>query len=75
MASQADEVVLYALIRRQSRAGLSARAIERRHRVGRRTVAAVMMSAWPEPRKKLRQRGSRLDPFKSAIDEMGLAAG
>jgi transposase len=70
VASQAEKVALYALIRRESRAGLSARAIERKHRVSRRTVAAALASAWPEPRKRLRPRGSRLDPFKPVIDEM-----
>ncbi len=70
MASQADKVALYALIRRESRAGLSGRAIERKHRVSRRTVARALASAWPEARKELPARGSRLDPFKGAIDEM-----
>ena len=70
MASQADKVALYALIRRESRAGLSGRAIERKHRVSRRTVARALASAWPEARKELPARGSRLDPFKDAIDEM-----
>jgi hypothetical protein len=31
-------------------------------------VAAALQSAWPEPRKKLAKRGSRLDPCKEAID-------
>jgi hypothetical protein len=60
MASQAQKVALYALIRRKSRAGLSARAIERKHRVSRLTVAAAL--AWPEPRKKLQPRGSARSP-------------
>ena len=70
MASQADKVALYALIRRESRAGMSARAIERKHHVSRRTVARALASAWPEPRKELAPRGSRLDAFKDAIDQM-----
>ena len=70
MASQADKVALYALIRRQSRAGLSGRAIEREHRVSRRTVARALASAWPEPRRQPAPRGSRLDGFKDAIDAM-----
>jgi len=45
VASQADKVALYAVIRRESRAGMSARAIERKHRVSRRTVAKALASA------------------------------
>ena len=70
MASQADKVALYALIRRESRAGLSGREIERKHRVSRRTVAKALASAWPDARKEMESRGSRLDPFKGAVDEM-----
>jgi transposase len=70
VASQADKVALYALIRRESRAGMSGRAIERKHRVSRRTVAKALASAWPEPRRELPRRSSRLDPFTGAIDQM-----
>jgi len=52
VASQADEVALYAAIRRDSRDALSGRAIERKYRVSRRTVTAALASAWPQPRKK-----------------------
>jgi transposase len=64
------KVELYAAIRRDSRAGMSARAIERKYRVGRRTIIKALASAWPEPRKKPARRASKLDPFKPAIDEM-----
>ncbi len=64
------KVELYAAIRRDSRAGMSARAIERKYRVGRRTIIKALASAWPEPRKKPPRRASKLDPFKLAIDEM-----
>jgi transposase len=64
------KVELYAAIRRDARAGMSARAIERKYRVGRRTIIKALASAWPEPRKKPPRRASRLDPFKPAIDEM-----
>jgi transposase len=64
------KVELYAAIRRDSRAGMSARAIERKYRVGRRTIIKALASAWPEPRKKPPRRASKLDPFKPAIDEM-----
>ena len=64
------KVELYAAIRRDARAGMSARAIERKYRVGRRTIIKALASAWPEPRKKPPRRASKLDPFKPAIDEM-----
>jgi len=70
VASQADKVALYALIRRESRAGLSGREIERKHRVSRRTVAKALASAWPEPRRGLPARASGLDRFKETIDQM-----
>jgi transposase len=64
------KVELYAAIRRDARAGMLARAIERKYRVGRRTIIKALASAWPEPRKKPPRRTSKLDPFKPAIDEM-----
>jgi transposase len=64
------KVELYAAIRRDARAGMSARAIGRKYRVGRRTIIKALASAWPEPRKKPPRRASKLDPFKPAIDEM-----
>jgi hypothetical protein len=63
-----SKVELNAAIRRDVRAGLSGRAIERKHGVGRRTVVAAMSSAWPAPRKKLPRRVSKLDPFKPVVD-------
>ena len=48
----ASKVELYAAIRRDVRAGTSARAIERKHGVGRRTIVKAMSSAWPGPRKE-----------------------
>lgn len=65
-----SKVELYAAIRRDARAGMSGRALERRYGVGRRTVIKALSSAWPEPRKTLPPRASKLDPFKPAIDEM-----
>jgi predicted transcriptional regulator len=70
MASQADRVALYAAIRRESRAGVSAREIERKLRVSRRTVAKALAGDWPTPRKKLPSRSAQLNPYRSAIDEM-----
>ncbi|MCQ6468615.1 IS21 family transposase, partial [Vibrio parahaemolyticus] len=46
---------------------------ERKHGVGRRTVVKALESAWPEPRKKLPPRASKLDPFKPVIDAILLA--
>jgi transposase len=68
MTTLGSRVELFAAIRRDARAGLSNRALQRKHGVGYRTVAAALQSAWPEPRKKLAKRGSRLDPYKEAID-------
>lgn len=68
-----SKVELYAAIRRDARAGMSGRALERKHGVGRRTVVKALGSAWPEPRKKLPPRASKLDPFKPVIDAILLA--
>jgi len=66
-----SRVELYAAIRRDSRAGgLSGRELARKYRVGRRVVALALSSAWPEPRKALPPRGSRLDPCKAEIDRI-----
>jgi transposase len=64
-----SKVELYAAIRRDARAGMSGRAIEKKYRVGRRTIIKALSSAWPEPRKQLPPRASKLDPFKPTIDE------
>jgi hypothetical protein len=65
-----SKVELYAAIRRDARAGMSGRAIEKKYRVGRRTIVSAMASAWPEPRRQLPPRAWKLDPFKPAIDEI-----
>jgi transposase len=66
-----SRVELYAAIRRDSRVdGLSSRELAGKYRVGRRVVALALSSAWPEPRKKLPPRASRLDPCKAAIDRI-----
>lgn len=65
-----SKIELYAAIRRDARAGLSGRVIERKHGVGRRTVAKAVASVWPGPRKSVAPRPSKLDPFKPVIDEM-----
>src|SRR5262249_46136713 len=65
-----SKIELFAAIRRDLAAGMSGRAIEEKYRVGRRTVRAAMVSALPPPRKAMPPRGSKLDPFKPAIDEI-----
>ncbi|MEU8301796.1 hypothetical protein AB0C04_31480 [Micromonospora sp. NPDC048909] len=47
--SKAD---LFAAIRRDSRAGLSMRALARKYQVSRRTVRSALSSGWPAPRKQ-----------------------
>lgn len=65
-----SKVDLYAAIRRDSRQGLSNRALQRNYGVGFLTAQKALSSAWPEPRKPLPPRATRLDPFKPLIDEM-----
>jgi hypothetical protein len=65
-----SKVELYAAIRRDARAGLSGRALERKYHVGRPTVVKAMASARPPPRKQPPPRSSKLDPFKPVIDEI-----
>ena len=65
-----SKVDLYAAIRRDSRAGLSSRALQRKYGVGFRTMEKALTSVWPEQRKKLPPRQTRLDPFKPVIDEI-----
>lgn len=49
---------------------MSNRALQRKYGVGFRTVKAAMESVWPEPRKQLPPRKTRLDAFKPVIDQM-----
>jgi transposase len=63
-----SKVELYAAIRRDARAGLSGRAIQRKHGVTWRTVSKALASAWPQPRKQYPPRVSKLDGFKPVID-------
>lgn len=55
-----SKVNLYAAIRRDAKAGLSSRALQRKYGVGFLTVQKALTSAWPEPRKKLPPRPTRL---------------
>ena len=70
MSASGSKVELYAAIRRDARAGLSGRALERKYRVGWRTVRMALASAWPEQRKSYPRRASRLDPYKGVVDEI-----
>ncbi|WP_405531048.1 IS21 family transposase [Streptomyces canus] len=68
-----SKVELYAALRRDAREGMSNRALERKYRVGWRTVQKALSSAWPQPREPYAPRRSKLDPFKPVIDQMLLA--
>ncbi|MFF9457346.1 hypothetical protein [Streptomyces flaveolus] len=63
-----SKVDLYAAIRRDARTGMSLRALMRKYGVGYETVQRALISALPEPRKKMRPRATRLDPYKPVID-------
>ncbi|MCX5357683.1 hypothetical protein OG864_02875 [Streptomyces sp. NBC_00124] len=65
-----SKVELYAALRRDAREGMSNRALERKYRVGWRTVQKALSSAWPQPREPYAPRRSKLDPFKPVIDQM-----
>jgi transposase len=65
---QMSKVELYAAIRRDHRAGVTMRELERKYNVGWRTVRKAVDSTWPEPRKPLPPRPSALDPYKAVID-------
>lgn len=70
MAHTQFRVELYAAIRRDARAGMTEREIQRTHHVGWRTVKAALDSAWPAERAAYPTRASKLDPFKDVIDEI-----
>ena len=65
-----SKVELYAALRRDAREGMSHRALERKYRVGWRTVQKALSSALPQPRELYAPRRSKLDPFKPVIDQM-----
>jgi transposase len=65
-----SKVELFAAIRRDSRAGVSGRAIATKYRVSRHTVSDALASAWPRERKPLPPRPSVLDRFKTIIDDI-----
>jgi transposase len=64
-------VELFAAIRRDARVdGLSIRELADKHDVHRRTVRQASASAVPPPRKTPARTSPRLEPFKTAIDDM-----
>ena len=69
MPSQ-SKTELYAAIRRDVRTGMTIRGVMRKHGVSHPTVTKALASAWPEPRKKLPPRPTRLDAYKPLIDAM-----
>jgi hypothetical protein len=69
--NQARRRTQFAAIRRDARAGLSGRAIERKHKVGHRTVRRALTSDTPPTRKKMISRqGAVLHELHPHIDEM-----
>lgn len=60
----------YAAIRRDIDAGMSGRAIERKHHVGRRTIVKAIASAEPPPRKKFHRDPTALNGLHAYIDAM-----
>lgn len=60
----------YAAIRHDADKGLSERAIERRHHVGRRTIIKALASADPPERKKIHREPTALDGLHDHIDAM-----
>jgi hypothetical protein len=60
----------YAAIRLDAEAGLSERAIERKHHVGRRTIIKALASAEPPARKKIHREPAALNGLHGHIDAM-----
>jgi transposase len=60
----------YAAIRRDAGNGMSERAIERKHHVGRRTIIKALVSANPPGRKKIHREPAALNGLHGHIDAM-----
>ena len=60
----------YAAIRLDAASGMSGRAIERKHHVGRRTIRMALASAVPPARKRIHREPAALDGLHSHIDAM-----
>jgi hypothetical protein len=68
--NQARRRVQFAAIRRDARAGLSGRAIERKRKVGYRTVRKALACATPPARKKMNRQAAVLHELHHHIDTM-----
>jgi transposase len=66
--TERSKTQLYADIRRDARAGVGVRELQRRYRVGWATVNAATQAAWPAARARYSPRLSKLDVFKEVID-------
>jgi hypothetical protein len=60
----------YAAIRRDASNGMSGRAIERKHHVGRRTIVMALASADPPERQKIHREPTALNGLHPHIDAM-----
>jgi transposase len=60
----------YAAVRRDIDAGMSERAVERKHHVGRRTIIKALSSAEPPARKKTPREPTALNGLHARIDAM-----
>jgi hypothetical protein len=60
----------YAAIRRDAGSGMSERAIERKHHVGRRTIIRALAFAEPPGRKKIHREPAALEGLHGHIDAM-----
>lgn len=60
----------YAAIRRDDASGMSERAIERKHSVGRRTIVKALTLTDPPPRKKFHRDPTALNGLHAYIDAM-----
>jgi hypothetical protein len=60
----------YAAIRRDTDNGMSERAIESKHHVGRRTIVKALAGADPPERKKIHREPTALDGLHGHIDTM-----
>jgi hypothetical protein len=68
--NQARRRLQFAAIRRDARAGLSGRAIERKRKVGYRTVRKALASATPPARKKINRQAVVLHELHHHIDAL-----
>lgn len=62
-----SKVDLYAATSRDARTGMSLRALMRKYGAGFETVQRALVSVVPQPRKKMRPRETRLDPYRPVI--------